>query len=303
MSFVAGVGLINVDLIYSGFNALPLEGQEGLAKDFCIRLGGGVVATMALLGNLGVHAKVCTYYGTDLFSGYAERELSALPVEVENLYGQHRGIPLSVTSVAITPNDRTFWSYLDQPATTEADMDRIYRRFRGARVVEMQPGYLPVYRRLKQDGCMLVLDMGWDEEMNIGKYEEYLQLADYYAPNRAEALKITQAATLDEAAQRLHQYFNKVIIKLDSEGCLVLEAGRRYVVGSIPAYTKVDSTGAGDAFLAGFIYGLYHGASLAECVLYGNIAGGNCVAQVGCLASPLSEAELLKLAGTYRHFI
>ena len=94
-----------------------------------------------------------------------------------------------------------------------------------------------------------------------------------------------------------------MIVKLDSEGCLVLEGGRRYVVNSIPHYTRVDSTGAGDAFLAGFIYGLYHGASLRECVLYGNITGGNCVAQVGCLASPLTEAELLVQAKAYQHFI
>ncbi len=46
----------------------------------------------------------------------------------------------------------------------------------------------------------------------------------------------------------------------------------------------MDTTGAGDAFLAGFCYGLYHGKS-AESILYGNLTGATSVTQVGCLTN------------------
>ena len=56
----------------------------------------------------------------------------------------------------------------------------------------------------------------------------------------------------------------------------------------------VDATGAGDAFSAGFAYGLFHGYAFADCLLLGNITGGKCVSAVGCLGASLTEAELLE---------
>lgn len=302
MSFAAGAGTTNVDLIYAGLEALPAEGREAHARDFSIRLGGGVVATMGNLARLGVPARAGTYLGEDLFSSFAAAEMERLGIKVERL-PHEGGIPLSVTTVALTPADRTFLSYIDWPENGPEVQEQVYRLCTGARVVEMQPGYLPAYRRLKAEGATLVLDLGWDDDMSFEKYREYLELADYFTPNRDEAMKMTETATPEEAAYELLRYFEKVIVKLDSEGCLVLENGKLHLVKSIPKFTRVDSTGAGDAFLAGLMYGLYQGSSLRQAVLYGNITGGNCVAHIGCLTAPLSEAELLALAEEYQGYI
>lgn len=303
MSFVAGVGITNIDLIYSGLEHLPDKGKELYATGFQMQLGGGVVATTASLAHLGVPTKTGTYLGTDLFSGYAREQMALHGMNIVNLLRASTGSPVCVTSVAITPGDRTFLSYCDSPPTDDAALEQIYAMCRGARIVEMQPGYLEVYRKLKQDGCILVLDMGWDEEMDLAKYEEYLLLADYFTPNRDEAMKITGANSPQQAADRLQRYFDKVLVKMDSQGCLVLEDGNSYMVRSIDSYPHVDATGAGDAFLAGLLYGLYHGKSLAQSVLYGNITGGNCVSQIGCLANPLDEASLLRLAEAYGDYL
>ena len=55
----------------------------------------------------------------------------------------------------------------------------------------MQEGFLPVYRKLHEEGAILIFDMGWDDELSFEKYGDYLRLADYYTPNTKEALKIT----------------------------------------------------------------------------------------------------------------
>ncbi len=303
MSFVAAAGIMNLDLIYAGLDALPQEGREVFAEQFSVQLGGGVVATMATLRALGVPTKAATYWGEDLFSNFAAAEIQKYGVEMHNLHVRSGGIPLSITSIAVTPRDRTFLSYIDWPEIDAEAEAKVYELFKGARVVEMQPGYLGAYRRLKAEGAQLVLDLGWDDDMSTQKYHEYLELADYFTPNRDEAMKITAAATPEEAAEKLRKYFDKVIVKLDSEGCLVLEEDKRYVVKSIPQYTRRDSTGAGDAFIAGLMYGIFHGRPLQEAVLYGNITGGNCVAQLGCLNKLLAERELLALANAHKHCI
>lgn len=70
-----------------------------------------------------------------------------------------------------------------------------------------------------------------------------------------------------------------VVVKLDSDGCLIQEHGTQSV---IPEYVYRDSTGAEDALLAGFLYDLYHHHTLAKCALYGNITGGKCVTAMQC---------------------
>lgn len=304
MSFAAGVGIANADIIYRGLSRLPAEGEEVQAQGLSLQPGGGVVATMAALQHLGVPGRVATYLGDDLFSAFMKESIAGLGVRLCNLW-RGQGIPLSVTTVALTPGERTFLSYIDRQNPDDDERQKMYDLCTGARVMEMQPvpGHLEVYRRLKAEGTLLVLDSGWDDAMSFESYHDYLTVADYFTPNRKEALHITGEATPEKAALRLQEYFEKVIVKLDSEGCLVVEGGQLCHIPSVVEFTHVDSTGAGDAFLAGLLYGLYHGASFPQSVLYGNITGGNCVSSVGCLSSLLDEKGLLEWARKYRHHL
>lgn len=294
-SFVAGVGSTNIDLLYYGLDKLPKEGEEVYSKSFSLQLGGGCPATLINLGRLGVPTKIATELGKDIFSAFAANEFEKAGVTPLNLY-KKRGMPLNVTSAMITANDRTFMSYgnANVEATKEA-LEKAYEMCRGAKIVIMQPGeFLPLYEKLKAEGTLLVFDSGWDDTMSLETYREYLTLADYYTPNQKEALKITGANTPEQAAEILSDYFQNVVIKLDKNGCLGMQNGKTFIVPPVPNVKCVDSTGAGDAFLAGFIYGLFHDKPFADCILFGNITGGKCVTEVGCLRGYLTENTLLQ---------
>ena len=71
-----------------------------------------------------------------------------------------------------------------------------------------------------------------------------------------------------------------------------------YVPG-IPA-DCIDATGAGDAFFAGFMYGIMKDEPIEKCALYGNITGGKCVTAVGCTTAYFTEDELLAMAEKYK---
>lgn len=137
-------------------------------------------------------------------------------------------------------------------------------------------------------------------ELSFEKYGDYLRLADYYTPNTKEALKITGRDTPEEALRVLAEYFEHPLVKLDKDGCLILEDGTPRLLRNIPEFTCKDSTGAGDAFLAGLMYGLYHGYPFADCVRFGNITGGKSVTGVGCLTEYVQESELLALREKYK---
>ena len=296
MSFVAGAGSINIDLLFEGLPRIPNEGEELYSRGFSLQMGGGVSATLLNLAGLGVPVRIQTGLGNDMFSDFARRTFASFGVEPYNLADGTTGIPLNISAALLTPSDRTFVSYTDGLPMDDA---RIYENSRGAKIVQMGVGSLEAYRRLKADGAILVFDTGWDDAMSIETYREYLELADYYTPNQKEALKITGTDQPADAARVLTQFFDKVIVKLDKDGCLILEDGQERIIPNIPVVHR-DSTGAGDAFLAGFLYGLYHDYSFAQSVLFGNITGGTCVTAVGCLTARLTEDELLDLAERYQ---
>lgn len=295
MAFIAGAGSTNVDLLYQGFDRLAGVGEELYCKDFSLQLGGGLPATLINLGRLGIETKIATELGNDIFSNFAKEKFIENGVTPTNLYEGEK-IPLNITSAIILPKDRTFYSY--GKGTIEPDekaMETFYNIATGSKICMMQlGGFLPVYKKLKEEGTILVLDTGWDDEMSFEKYDEYLSVADYYTPNRKEALRITGTDNEKDAAYALKKYFDKVVVKVDADGCIGIDGDDYFFCPSIEEFKNVDSTGAGDAFLAGFMYGLFYDYPLKDCIEYGNITGGKAVTAVGALSGYVTEKELLE---------
>ena len=294
MSFIAGAGLTNVDLLYQNMPKIPDVGEEVYTNSFSLQLGGGLPATLLNLGRLGVPTKLATELGDDLFSRFALQQFRQNNVTPMNLY-HGDGIPVNVTSAVILQSDRSFITYGKNGMAPDDDAkEAFYRMAKGAKLCLMTPGgFTDVYRMLKAEGTVLVLDMGWDDELSFARYREEFELADYYTPNRKEACKLTGCDNPFAAAKALQSHFQKVIVKLDSEGCIGIDEDGAFFCKSVEDFRHVDSTGAGDAFLAGLCYGLFHDRPLRECVMFGNVTGGKAVTKVGALAAWVNEEELL----------
>ena len=294
MSFIAGAGITNVDLLYQNMPKLPDVGEEVYTDTFSLQLGGGMPATLINLGRLGVPTRIATELGTDLFSDFAKTQFEKNHVSPHNLY-HGDGIPVNITSAVILQNDRSFITYgKGDMQPDDSAKEAFYRMATGAKICLMTPGgFLDVYRKLKTEGTTLVLDTGWDDDLCFERYAKELELADYYTPNRKEALKITGCDTPEAAAEKLQQYFKRVVVKVDKDGCFGIDEDGSFFCKSADIFKNVDSTGAGDAFLSGFCYGLFHDCSFRDCIAFGNLTGGKAVTAVGALSAYLTEAELL----------
>lgn len=296
MSFIAGAGATNVDLLYEDMPKIPDVGEEIYTDKFSCQLGGGLPATLINIGRLGIESKIATELGGDMFSAFASEQYKMNNVEPMNIY-KGSSIPLNVTSAIILKDDRSFITY--GKGSIEPDdeaKESFYNMAHGAKICLMQPGgFIEVYKKLKSEGTLMVLDMGWDENMSVEKYSDLLDTADIYTPNRKEALRITGAANENDAAEALKKYFDRVIVKVDKDGCIGIDNGERFFVKSVEKFKNKDSTGAGDAFLAGLCYGLFYDYPLKDCIEFGNITGGKAVTAVGALSAYVTEKELLEL--------
>ncbi len=300
MSFVGAFGKLNVDLLYSGMPRIPNEGEEIYSKDFKVCLGGGLPATMINCSRLGVPAKIGTFLGDDMFSDFARRELDKSGTKYELF--ESKNYPLNVTSAIITSTDRTFVSYGGVETYSDEMLEKIYSSLKGAKIVAMQEKIIPVYKELKKDGTILVIDTGYSDDMSIEKHRELIEIDDYYTPNIDETEKLTGTRDYKEALKILGEYFEKPVVKLGKLGCAGYDKDY-FVVDNIDEFKCVDATGAGDAFLSGFIYGLYNDLDFKQCILAGNITGGKCVTGVGCLTEYITKEEIKDCLEKYQYLL
>ena len=114
---------------------------------------------------------------------------------------------------------------------------------------------------------------------------DLLSLVDVLIVNEQELSAISRvpldtARTYEDALELVRALCPTVITTLGSRGVVVAADSCTDVVAPVPA-SEVDSTGAGDAFCAGFVAGLVNRLGLLQAVELGALSGALCVAQVG----------------------
>jgi len=118
-------------------------------------------------------------------------------------------------------------------------------------------------------------------QKGLSAIEPIVQRSFVMMPNAIELELLTGKTSIPEGAQKLVDMGVKIVaVKMGDKGCYVTNGKEKKIV---PPYkvTAVDTTGAGDAFDAGFLYGLIQNRSLEECGRLGNFVGSRCVIKMG----------------------
>lgn len=100
-------------------------------------------------------------------------------------------------------------------------------------------------------------------------------------PSQAELRLLTNKEDYRKGSEFLLEKDVKIVaVKLGSKGCYVTDGKESHLIKAFKVRV-VDTTGAGDAFCAGFLYGLINGKSLYECGKIGNFVASRCVMKMG----------------------
>jgi len=134
----------------------------------------------------------------------------------------------------------------------------------------------------------------------MGRYrDEFLDLLpklDILFANEEEAKALFAVDDFDSVLQAVRPLSAIAALTRSEKGCVIAKGSEVHVVDAVPVKRVVDTTGAGDQFAAGFLYGLTHGLGLAECGRLGSLAAAEVISHVG--ARPVVPLKgLAKTAG------
>jgi sugar/nucleoside kinase (ribokinase family) len=147
----------------------------------------------------------------------------------------------------------------------------------------------------KVTGALCCLDTAWDTSGQwMKKISSCLEFLDWFMPSYEEAVELSGEREPERiAAAFAAKGATNIVIKLGADGCYVRPAGEKPF--SVPAYHGipiVDTSGAGDAFCAGFLMGLSRGWPPHDCAKLGNAVGAYCIMELGTTTGIRSLPEI-----------
>ena len=134
----------------------------------------------------------------------------------------------------------------------------------------------------------------------VGRYRaeflKFLDEVDILFANEEEIKSLFEVEDFDAALQRLIAWNGISAITRGSLGCVVVGGGEVHVVDAAPVEAVLDTTGAGDQFAAGFLFGLSTGRGLADCGRLGALAAAEVISHFGARPD-VKLADLARAAG------
>lgn len=271
------VGRVYCDLIFTDLPSMPVLGQETFAGGLKMHAGGGCYITAAYLSAIGNPVAITAMLPAAPFNKVVIDEIRHMNLDDRFCEPAPAELDPQITIAMVRNNERAF---LTRRASAALPQD-ISLSFAIPGLTHLHIGELttliehPDLIDMARDaGLTISLDCGWDEAA-FG-HPGLLQLissVDVFLPNSAEATRLSENSVSPTCAA-------STIIKHGADGAEFYTSGHCY---SDPArdVPVIDTTGAGDAFNAGFLTAWLQNKHPAECLTAGNHAGSIAVGRIG----------------------
>ena len=303
---VLSLGIYVVDVLGRPIDEFPEKGKLVLFDELEIHTGGCANNTAIALTRLGLSAGAMGKVGTDAFGDLILQKLMDNGVDTGGMQ-QDPGSSTSFTFVAVASDgERTFYHYIGANGELcEADLE--WEVIKSAKILHIAGALVMprfdgapmanVLQKAKTLGITTSLDTAYDA---TGKWMETLEpclpYVDMFLPSIVEAQQLTGLSDAREIAQFLRRNYgiHTIAIKMGEDGSYVSTPEREHFATAYPV-TAVDATGAGDAYVAGFLAGTLMGWDLKATAELASATGAACVTAIGTTAGIQNLEETLKI--------
>jgi sugar/nucleoside kinase (ribokinase family) len=300
--------LTNYQLAKGSMSLVDSQLQTDISKSvagcrYSLSLGGSAANTIRAMAQLGTEVGFIGKVGYDETGDFYEQALRNIGVVPYILRSEHQSG--KCVSLVSTDGERTLVTHLGAAADLQAsDVDA--EVFEGYDYLYIE-GFLvqdhelirSTVQRAKERGLKVAIDLASFnvvEENRDFLHDIIERYVDIIFANEDEARTFTGKSDPSEALQYIGRMCELAIVKIGMRGALIKCGDEVTHVGIMAAAKRVDTTGAGDFYAAGFMAGLCSGLSLRQCGTLGAIAAGKVIEIVGTTLSDEAWSEILSLA-------
>lgn len=255
--------------------------------------GGSVANTIANFAGLGGRAAYIGRVSADQLGEIFVHDLRALGVDVR-VPPVAGGAPTARSHILITPDgQRTMQTYLG--ACTELSVSDVTGDTVGRPEVVLLEGYVwdiaegpalaaRAIEIAKRHSAKVALSLS--DSFCVQRHrDEFLEAVrsdvDMVFADDDEVMALVEADTFDDVLRAVPGFDRLFVMTRSEKGSVIMQGKDRLDQPAIPVPKVVDTTGAGDAYTAGFLFGLTGGKSLAECAKIGTECGSAVIQRVG----------------------
>lgn len=294
-------GIIVADHVCAPISHVPAAGELVMADGMLLTSGGCAANAAIDLAKMGVRSAVVGRVGSDLFGKIVSDMLRGAGVDA-SLVAPTPGMDTSQTLIVnVSGQDRRFVHTFGANARFAA-ADIPLEKLAPGKVLYLG-GYLlmpnlqqdelvPVFSTARAKGIKTVLDVAIPKPGDyVGRLDKLLPHVDVFLPNNHEGELISGFKDPLEQAEFFRSMGAKtVVITMGGEGSILVQDTLRLKAGVYPV-DYVDGSGGGDAFDAGYIFGLLNHMGPEDCLRYASALGASCVRAIGTTPGVFTREE------------
>lgn len=296
-----GFGGLNVDKLFK-VNRIATADGESFVIDFKEACGGSAANTIVGLARLGCEVGFIGKVAEDREGKMLIEDFHREGVDTNGITKLRHGRSGTVMGFVERKGERAL--YVDPGVNDTIEFNEINKEyaskarflhltsFIGEKSVQTQKKLV----KILPENVKLSLDPGELYARKGTALEPIIKKTFVFMPNAKELELLTGTGDYRKGAEVLLKKGVKIVaVKLGNEGCYVTDGRESHLIETFEVKV-VDTTGAGDAFCAGFLYGLISDKSLYECGRIGNFVASRCITKMGARPGlpQIEDLELLR---------
>lgn len=278
---------------------MPAKGEELYLNGYTVSLGGNAIVASAL-SQLNVPSALLSTVGDDILGEYLIRLMQEKKIRQEHIIRLAES-KTNVSFIFTQDGDRSFLTWVQEHEAYVRELEKHLEGMHPAQFSHIHICFellvLPFVQEFlkegRKSGVTVSTDLGFKDAQNWTEDTyAYLSLVDYFFPNIDEAKLITGSTELVEMLERLALYVDEPVITLGEKGVAALSKEHGIVFVPAPTVEVCNTTGSGDSFVAGFLYGLFHGMDLYESLQIGVVTGSLTASSYESVSPKITEGYL-----------
>jgi len=285
------IGQLVADILVKPVDGIDLGIDTKRVDHISLKNGGDCLNTAIVLSKLGNEVGFVGKVGNDSFGDFLVKTIKYYDIDYRGLKILSDASTSSVIVLINNSGERTFLYYGGTNDTFEfEDIDPSL--VNECRIVHVGGTYLlpgfdgegaaRLFQLAHYKGKITSMDVTWD---TTGRWLDVirpcLKNLDFFMPSLKEARLITNKEKPEDIAGFLqNEGVGTVVIKLGKDGCYIKRKGNGFFLSAYDL-DVVDTTGAGDSFVAGFLTGLLQNWNLEKCARFASAVSAHCIREIG----------------------